>query len=169
MWTWCPCVSTRRASVPAAMPLVDSFSVVLFSVRAATQWTQRELAFRLGISAKTLARYESGRVMPPASRRHGIVHALSILDPALLARVARSLGVADDFVQGLPRAPHVVDAGVAQGVVERAVLEAAERVDAGPGRTRAALQTFLARLAQAGIDRDTAHRALGTRVKEAAP
>ena len=166
MGTRCLHVSIGHASVPGAMALVDSFSNVLRHVRSATQWTQRELARRLGISTKTLGRYENDGVMPPAARRHGIVHALRGINPALLARVARSLDVADDFVEGLPQAPRVVDAGVVRGVVERAVLEAAERVDAGPGRTRAALQTFLARLAEAGIDRDAAHRVLAGAVTE---
>jgi transcriptional regulator with XRE-family HTH domain len=166
MGTRCPHVSIARASVPGAMPLVDSFSAVLRDVCSSTRWTQRELARRLGISAKTVGRYVNDGMMPPASRRHGIVHALRGINPALLARVARSLDVADDFVQGLPQAPRVPDASAVRSVVERAVLEAAERVDAGPGRTRTALQTFLARLAQAGIDRDEAHRALAAGVTE---
>jgi transcriptional regulator with XRE-family HTH domain len=158
--TRCPHVSVGHGSVAVAMLLVDSFSNVLRDVRSATKWTQRALAFSLGVSPKTLGRYESGAAMPPVSRRHGIVHALRGINPALLFRVARSLDVADDFVEGLPHPPRVVDAGVVRGVVERAVIEAAERVDAGPGRTRTAIQTFLARLAEAGIDRDEAHRVL---------
>jgi transcriptional regulator with XRE-family HTH domain len=136
--------------------LTDSFDAVIRAIRDAHGWTQIQLAQRLGVSPKTLGRYTLNNELPPPARRHGMVHALADIDPALLARFARALGVVHDFPQGLPRPTTEIDLAAARTAIEAAVIEAADRVDAGPGRTRLALIMFLERLASAGVDRDTA-------------
>ena len=152
-------VASRKCLI-APPPLVDTFRDVILAIRYTTGWTQPVLAQRLGISVRTLTRYTDGRKVPPPSRRHGIVHALSDLDPTLLARVVASLGVAHDFPAGAPVGPRVLDPAVVHQTVEAAVIEAAERVDAGPTRTRLALATFLQRMAEQGIDGATARAVL---------
>lgn len=161
----CPQHALRRDTVVPAMtarPVVhaDSFATALHRVYAATEWTQIVLAEHLGISPKTLGRYSRGEAFPPVGRRHGIVHALRDLDPALLLQVVRSLGLGDDFAHGLPRAPASADHAATQRIVADAVNEVAERVDSGPGRTRLALITFLERLDEAHIDLAAAKTAL---------
>jgi hypothetical protein len=161
----CPRHALRHDTVVPAMtvrPVVhaDSFAAALHRVYAATEWTQIVLAGHLGISPKTLGRYTRGEAFPPVGRRHGIVHALRDLDPALLLQVVRSLGLGDDFAHGLPRAPASADHTATQRIVADAVNEVAERVDAGPGRTRLALITFLERLDAAHIDLAAAKTAL---------
>jgi hypothetical protein len=142
-------------------PLSSSFREVLLAIQGATGWTQPMLAERFGISVRTLTRYTAGEAVPPPSRRHGIVHALGDLHPTLLARVVASLGVAHDFPAGVPIRPVVLHPDVVRQAVDAAVIEAAERVDAGPIRTRLALATFLDRMAARGIDVATARTALG--------
>jgi transcriptional regulator with XRE-family HTH domain len=141
--------------------VVDTFDTVLRDVLRVTGWRQLDLAARFGVSSKTIGRYVSGEAVPPMGRRHGIVHALRDLDPALLARVASSLGLSTEFERALPRpAP---DPTLARQALDAALQEVAEKLDAGPLRVRAAMAGFLARLVQADVDAPMARAMLAGR------
>jgi transcriptional regulator with XRE-family HTH domain len=140
-------------------PVVDTFDLALLGLLATTQWTQRQLAARLGVSSKTIGRYVSGQAVPPVSRRYAIVAELRDVDPPQLARIAASLGLSKDVLPPPPAA----DPAVAARVVDVATQEVAEKLDAGPIRVRAALARFVGQLAEANVDPRTAQELLTRR------
>jgi transcriptional regulator with XRE-family HTH domain len=147
--------------MPISKPkLVDSLGDVLLDVSSLKGWKRHELASRLELSTKTLNRYLFEAVMPPASRRHGLLHALSDLPAPLLTRLAAVLGLSPDVVASLPKPSRSLDA--ARPVIEAVVEDMANRVDAGPKKTRAALAAFVTRLLETDVDLKTALTILGS-------
>jgi hypothetical protein len=72
-----------------------------------------------------------------------------------LARFSVALGLGAEVATRLAP-PTALDPALARATIEAAIIEAADQLDAAPGRTREALATFVERLAAAGIDRDAA-------------
>jgi len=140
-------------------PVVDTIDLALLDLLRTTNWTQLQLAARLGVSTKTIGRYVCGQAVPPVWRRHAIVAALRDVDPPQLARLAAALGLSKDV---LPRPP-AAEPAVAARVVDAASQEVAEKLDAGPIRVRAALARFVAQLAEANVEPHTAHALLTRR------
>jgi hypothetical protein len=137
----------------------DTFDVVLLDLLRTMQWTQTQLATHWGVSTKTIGRYVSGQAVPPVSRRHGLLAALRDVDRPLLLRLAAPLGLSKDALP--PRPP--ADAASSQRILDAAVQEVAEKLDAGPIRVRAALARFVAQLAEGNVDPGTAHALLTRR------
>jgi hypothetical protein len=140
---------------------VDSFREVLADVLAATGWRLNVLADRFKVSTKTIGRYYHGKAIPPVGRRHGIVYALSDIDPVLLDRVIGTLGVTGDFTNGMPRAP--LPPELARTTLESALGELVERLDTGAQKTRVAITRFVARLDDAHLDVATVRALLAKR------
>jgi transcriptional regulator with XRE-family HTH domain len=137
----------------------DTFRLALLALLGTTRWTQRELAARLGVSSKTIGRYVGGQALPPVPRRHHIVAALRDVDPAMLQRIAASLGLSKDVLP--PRPP--ADTVASQRILDAATQEVAEKLDAGPVRVRAALARFVGHLAEASIEPRLAYALLTRR------
>jgi transcriptional regulator with XRE-family HTH domain len=128
------------------------FHTALLRIMAATKWTQVELARRFGVSTKTVSRWVLGKAFPVARVRHGLVYALGDLEAGLLTVFANSIGLPSEVAARVAK-PTAVNPVAARATIEAAITEAADQLNAPPGRTRRALFTFVQRLAEAGIDR----------------
>ncbi len=162
-------VSTRhRHRVPPCHILVirsesvgkraGGFGLALQAVRASLRLSQEDFGARLGVSRRTLTRWEIHDELPPVGQRKHIATSFPDAPAELRAALVRSLGLGAAFVASL-----TAMAGPApQPAVslDGALLELCERVDVAPGRLRVALVHFLRRAEAGGLSLQATRAAL---------
>ena len=125
-----------------------SFGSALSAVRNALGLSQDVFGARLGVSRRTLTRWEIHNELPPVGQRKHIATSFPDAPVELRAALVRSLELGERFVVSFaaPRA-----APPAPGTLDGAFLELCERVDVAPGRLRGALVGFLRRAEASGL------------------
>jgi DNA-binding XRE family transcriptional regulator len=130
------------------------FGLALQAVRAALGLPQDVFGARLGVSRRTLTRWEVHDELPPVGQRKHIATSFPDVAPELRATLVRSLQLDDRFVSSLAapgpaRSPAAPTAPAA--ALDGAFLQLCERVDLAPGRLRGALAEFLRRAEAMGL------------------
>jgi transcriptional regulator with XRE-family HTH domain len=122
------------------------FGDALRAVRAALHLSQSDLGARLGVSRRTLTRWEIHDELPPIGQRKHIATSFPDVPQELRAALVRSLALGDEFVAAPAAAPPAPrPASLPAAALDGAFLELCERVDLAPGRLRLALVEFLRR------------------------
>jgi transcriptional regulator with XRE-family HTH domain len=89
-----------RTAVPTARRRqrdeTDRFRIALLRLRGEREWSQPQLAARLGVSKRTLSNWECGYWLPPFKQRLHIVLALRDAPPEHVLAIADGLGVSVD-------------------------------------------------------------------------
>jgi transcriptional regulator with XRE-family HTH domain len=165
------------------MPRESEFGIALFQARFALHLTQPQVAARVGKGLTAVHRWEKQGVVPHLEDRIRVVRALAQAPPAMLKRLADASGVSLESLGLAPRPapappppvlqppslspPTALDPS-AQTIVDDALREAAEEIDASPKTLRPALSRMLDRIAKAGVPIDAAARmVLGVPKKDA--
>lgn len=131
------------------MSPAPAFARTLHAVRQALRLTQTELATDLGITARTLMRWEQGHVVLGQAEQRLIIQVLAKRDAQQASKLAASLqGTLEDYGVTLPPAP---SKAAPRQAANLALYEAAEAADLSPARLRAATLDLLARLDAQGI------------------
>ena len=130
-----------------------SFGQALSAVRKALGLSQDVFGARLGVSRRTLTRWEVHNELPPVGQRKHIATSFPEAPVELRAALVRSLQLGDRFVVSFA-APRATPA--APGTLDGAFLELCERVDIAPGRLRGALVAFLRRAEASGLSLEEA-------------
>lgn len=134
------------------------FGAAIRRVRDALGLSQDTFGARLGVSRRTLTRWECHDELPPVGQRKHIATSFPDAPADLVEALVRSLELGDKFVVSLSSsrpAPPTVAA-----VVDGAFLELCERVDVAPGRLRGGLVEFLRRVEAAAVPLDVARAQL---------
>jgi transcriptional regulator with XRE-family HTH domain len=118
-------------------PHVDE-GLCIFQARTDARLTQAQLGARLGVTARTVSRWEVGRFAPPKRVRAALLAALAEAGAPRVDAVALALGMQD----------HVASR---QAALEDAVRKAVDIADAKPSALRAALLHVLARAHEQGF------------------
>jgi DNA-binding XRE family transcriptional regulator len=142
----------------------------LVSLRSVMHWTQDQLGARLGVSRRTLTRWEIHHELPPIGVRKHIVTSLPDAPVELRDRLVRMLGLGDEFLAAAVAAP----AGPPQPppapqLLDGALLDLCERIDVAPGTVRPAVIEFLRRAEASGFSLETTRTALEGRAPKTAP
>ena len=143
-----------------------SFAQSMCDVRSAMGWTQDQMGGRLGVSRRTLTRWECHDELPPIGVRKHIATALWDAPANLRMALVRALGLDDAFVEAViaPRAvPAPPPPPPAPELIDGAFLELCERANVAPGQLRAALADFLRRADASGFSMASACVALERR------
>ena len=138
----------------ARRPPIDR---TLREARDALDLEQQALADALGVTARTLSRWEHGLAIPQRGARPGIVAELARLDPAVAAKVADALGV-----EG-PASTARRDDAPSVEALDAAVYLAADTLGVAAAPLRPVLARFLLHLAASGITPDDARARLTAR------
>ncbi|MGH7298190.1 MAG: helix-turn-helix domain-containing protein [Polyangiaceae bacterium] len=135
-----------------------SFGMALCAVRQALGMSQDVFGARLGVSRRTLTRWEAHDELPSVAQRKHLATSFPDVPVELRAALVRSLGLGEGFVASMAGSQHaasppaaVVDAASAAAIVDGAFLELCEAVDVAPGRLRAGLVAFLRRIEASGV------------------
>jgi transcriptional regulator with XRE-family HTH domain len=125
-----------------------SFGVALSAVRAALKLSQDDFGARLGVSRRTLSRWEIHDELPPVGQRKHIATSFPDAPADLRAALVRSLELDARFVASLlppapTPAPALATAPPPAAALDSALLALCERADVPPGRMRTALVEFL--------------------------
>lgn len=115
-----------------------------------------EVSKALGISARTVARWETGRTAPPPRRRERLREVLAPLPAPLAEQLTLALGLA------MPEPPPAPE--TQRAFVDDRIRVAAERADIRASELRAALSSLVPDLVAHGVSLDTVATALGARV-----
>jgi len=130
-------------------------AVLLRDIRRRLGLTQRVLGQKLGVTTRTINRWESGDTEMPANAIPGAMALLRARDPG----AADQLGVD----AGLPGA--VAQEQARRAALDHAVFVAADALDVSPRRAREVLATFLTHVVAAGMGASDARARLVDRVK----
>ena len=124
----------------AQSPALD-FAHALYAARKALNLDHRELADTLGVSTRTMVRWESGRTLPREYARDPVIQWAGTLRQPLAEPVLRSLGVMmPDETTG---AANSEDLATARIFLDHAVLSAAEAHGIAPRALRGAVVAVL--------------------------
>ena len=160
----CDLVSLSCATLSHEGPMGKrsaGFGACLRAARAALGLSQEDLGARLGVSRRTLTRWEVYDALPPVGQRKHIATSFVDAPPELRAALVRSLGLGDGFDATLAASDPAGAAPVpAAAVLDGAFLGLCERIDVAPGRLRSALVDFLRRSEAAGLSLEAVRRAL---------
>jgi DNA-binding XRE family transcriptional regulator len=126
----------------------EAFGSALSAVRAALGLSQGVVGARLGVSRRTLTRWEVYGELPPVGQRKHIATSFPDAPRELRAELVRSLALGDGFVVTLLEPPLPPPP---PGALNGAFFELCERLDVGPARVRAALVEFLRRAESSGF------------------
>jgi DNA-binding XRE family transcriptional regulator len=160
-----------------AQPKPPSFGGMLMRVRRGLQWSQDDLAARLGVSRKTVSHWECGHWLPPANLHMHIItalydapseHVLAMADTlgvsahpvakALLASHRAALGLSSD---GVARAPARTAADpTLLATVDAILRDAADTLDVSANDLRVVLAHALGACAERGATLEAARDAV---------
>ena len=129
----------------------ETFREALRDVRREERFTQAEMAHVVGVSPKTLARWENEEGHP-GNGAHGVVAAIGARFPKHRDRIALSLGVPVVAVPP-PPAPNMA---LLAAALDGAVYEATEKLGVPAAKVREAMASMLERVALTGLDAKTA-------------
>jgi transcriptional regulator with XRE-family HTH domain len=140
------------------------FGLALQRVRHALRLSQDAFGARLGVSRRTLTRWEIYEELPPIGQRKHIATSFPEAPHELRAALVRSLGLDDAFVASVvePRAAPIVATAShpPPGAIDGPFLELCEQVGVAPGPLRAGLVAFLQRAEASGFSLQTARAQL---------
>ena len=148
-----------------------SFGSALRSVREALRLSQDVFGARLGVSRRTLTRWEIHDELPPIGQRKHIATSFPDAPVELRAALVQSLALGDGFVVSFPEPPPPPAAAPASASppqsaeVDGAFLELCEGADVAPGRLRAGLVAFLRRVEASGLSLPAARAQLEPKPK----
>jgi transcriptional regulator with XRE-family HTH domain len=125
------------------------FGLALQALRAALGLSQDSFGARLGVSRRTLTRWEIHDELPPVGQRKHIATSFPEAPAELRAALVRSLRLDEGFVASLAAPQQAPTPAV--GALDGAFLELCERVDVAPGRLLAGLIEFLKRAEASGL------------------
>jgi DNA-binding transcriptional regulator YiaG len=137
----------------------ESFAELCKALRVEFRLNQGELGERLGVSQRTVARYEDG-VIPLPLQAPGVAMVIESFAPHYAARVRAALALpAPARVEDAPTVaapPQAISAPLANGAIlkaalEGALFEAGERIGAPSARVREAALIVLERAALLGL------------------
>jgi transcriptional regulator with XRE-family HTH domain len=136
-----------------------SFGTTLSRVRSSLGLSQDDFGARLGVSRRTLTRWECHDELPPVGQRKHLATSFPDVPAALRAALVQTLGLDARFVATLDPpppalAPALSPAAQVASAVDGAFLELCEGVDVAPGRLRSGLVAFLRRLEASGLSLD---------------
>jgi transcriptional regulator with XRE-family HTH domain len=131
----------------------DTFGQLVRWVRTAVDVTQAQLAEEIGVSAKTVSRWEQLKLVPEVLQRPGIVAALGKLAPEYHGRLATVLDVAIERHAASAAGPNIA---ILKAALDGALFEATEKLGAPPATVREAVVIVLERVALLGVDAKTA-------------
>lgn len=119
----------------------NSSAVLLKDIRTRLAITQRALGQKLGVTTRTVNRWEGGETEMPASTIPRALALLRTRDPAVADRLAIEAKVPGALAQEEAR----------RTAIDHAVYAAADALDVSPRRARKVLGTFLTHLVAAGL------------------
>jgi transcriptional regulator with XRE-family HTH domain len=123
--------------------------LALRAVRDALGLSQDAFGARIGVSRRTLTRWEIHDELPPIGQRKHIATSFPDAPAELRERLVRSLELGDAFVVSIAHPP--LSPGQVAAAVDGAFLELCERLDVAPGRLRGVLADFLRRAEASGL------------------
>ncbi len=133
----------------------ESFGLALSALRAALKLSQDDFGARLGVSRRTLSRWEIHDELPPVGQRKHIATSFPDAPAELRAALVRSLELDARFVASLlapvPAPAPAIAAAPSVATLDGALLDLCERVDVAPGGMRVALVEFLRRAEALGL------------------
>ena len=149
-----PAVSSSRSKRNPA------FGLALQAVRNALRLSQDTFGARLGVSRRTLTRWEIHNELPPVAQRKHIATSFPEAPSELRKALVESLGLDEQFAVQVTKAK----AGEAvPGALEAALLAMAEHLDIGPKRVRDALHEFVTRAHEGGLTLESIRRSLAAK------
>jgi transcriptional regulator with XRE-family HTH domain len=119
----------------------DPTIVLLKNLRASLGLTQRALGQHLGVTARTVNRWENGSTEIPASAIPRAIALLRERDPQAADRLAIEAKLPGALAQEEAR----------RAALDHAVYAAADALDVSPRRAREVLSAFLTHLVAAGL------------------
>jgi transcriptional regulator with XRE-family HTH domain len=111
---------------------------------------QRELGARVGVSGRSVSRWETGHWEPHRAQRLSLLKVFAELPPPMVRELTVLLSGVDPGPPAPAAAPAPEPVDV-RALVDRLVLSAADQLDVGPRSLRAALATMLGSLDRAQI------------------
>jgi transcriptional regulator with XRE-family HTH domain len=146
--------------------VVATLGQLLRDARAKLGLEQRELAERMGVSGRTLGRWEQDEGTPSRRQLDTVVRTFAVLDGdtwrTIVAGLGMSIEAALDACPAQRPLPRATDAQ-ARAALDAAVRRCAEDADVSPRRLRAALATLLAEVDRLGLDAAHARELVGKR------
>ena len=142
---------TRRTLVPRETTLATA----LRAARSACRKQLKEVGEEVGVTARTVARWESGRTAPPTRHRARLREVLAPLPPALAERLTIALGLP------LPEPPKPPEAH--RTFVDERIRVAAEHADIRASELRTALASLVTDLLTGGVPLEAVAVALAAR------
>jgi transcriptional regulator with XRE-family HTH domain len=124
----------------------EAFGFALRRVREALGLSQDVFGARLGVSRRTLTRWEIYGELPPIGQRKHIATSFPDAPVALRAALVQSLPLGDRFVVSFDAPASGPTTPQQAAEVDGAFLELCEGADVAPGRLRAGLVAFLRRV-----------------------
>lgn len=131
-----------------------SFGIALRAVREALGEPQDVFGARLGVSRRTITRWEIHDELPPVGQRKHIATSFPDAPAELRAALVRTLGLGGAFVASVVAPPPALTAPApppAAASLDSALLALCERADVAPGRLRGPLVEFLERVEVMGL------------------
>lgn len=119
----------------------DAPRVLLKTIRDHLHLTQRALGQKLGVTTRTVSRWELGTTDVPAGAIPRALDLLRVSNPELADQIGISAGVPSVVAQDEAR----------REALDHAVYVAADALDVSPRRARGVLATFVTHLVAAGI------------------
>jgi DNA-binding XRE family transcriptional regulator len=148
-----------------------AFAIALRALRDSLDESQGTFGARLGVTQRTMTRWEVDGELPPLAQRKHLATVLGGARPDLVAPLHAALGLPADFVQMLAPAPMAsaapVSTDAARAALDTAVATMAEDLDVGPRKLRAAVVELLRCLQETGLPLEAARLLLtGSRVSK---
>ncbi len=133
---------------------IDTFGAAFAAARAQLGGSKTAVGRTIGVSAKTVTRWERGQFMPGFRERPRIIEALAGAAPELLHVLRVTLDVPQPVASVVPASPAVLGSdAIARLAVDAALLAMAETL---PGvaipTLRGALYAAVERMRGAGVD-----------------
>lgn len=137
-------------------PVTTASHVALKRIRRLLGVTQRALGRKLGVTVRTVTRWELGQSAMPLEALRGALGLLRASDPTAADRIALEVGIPSALAQE----------GARRAAVEHAVYVVADALDVSPRKARRVLALFLTHLTAAGLDAVDAHARIAARIAE---
>lgn len=134
--------------------MANPSAVLLKDIRGRLGLTQRALGQRLGVTTRTVNRWETGGTEVPASAVPRAIALLRARDPGAADRLAVEAKLPGALAQEEAR----------RAALEHAVYAAADALDVSPRRAREVLSVFLTHVVAAGMGAADARARLAERV-----
>jgi len=139
--SWAGPLRTRGRSDCLVWIMSNPSAVLLKDIRTRLGFTQRALGQKLGVTTRTINRWETGETEVPASAVPRAVALLRARDPGAADRIAIEAKLPGALAQEEAR----------RSALDHAVYAAADALDVSPRRAREVLSVFLTHLVAAGM------------------